>query len=317
MRRCGALLITFSSLLTTPAFALNILLSNDDGYAHANIRALYSELRSQGHNVKIAAPFSEQSARGGAFIYGRKVQIGQDADPAWPDSYYLSTSEKGVCTSLACAGETVDITISATPVMAVLMGLKKVMPQADLVIVGPNPGNNLGVINNASGTFNAASVALLTGVPSLAVSTDLKEKNPLKVATLIAGLVKNLEQHRQPDGALLPKGIGLNINLPPLTAIKGVRLTQVGSYVPFAVIYTDDMGKLDVRLAGQPGISFQYNPPPGASQQDDEAVWLDKGYLTISPFNAIPATVNAASELQSLLSLPLPPLPLSTNKAVQ
>ncbi|WP_349972287.1 5'/3'-nucleotidase SurE [Pseudomonas caspiana] len=317
MKRFGALLIALSSLFGTPAFALNILLSNDDGYAHPNIRALYSELRSQGHNVKIAAPFSEQSARGGAFIYGREVQIGQDADPAWPDSYYLTTSQQGVCTSPACAGQTVDITISATPVMAVLMGLKKVMPQADLVIVGPNPGNNLGVINNASGTFNAASIALLAGIPSLALSTDLKEKDPQKVATLIAGLVKNLEQHRQPDGALLPKGTGLNINLPPLTAIKGVRLTQVGSYVPFAVIYTDDMGKLDAKLAGQPGISFQYNPPPGASEQDDEAVWLGKGYLTISPFSAIPATVDAASDLQSLLNLPLPPLPSSTSKATQ
>lgn len=317
MKRCGALLITLSSLLATPAFALNILLSNDDGYSHPNIRALYSQLRSQGHNVKIAAPFSEQSARGGAFIYGRKVQIGQDADPAWPDSYYLTTSEKGICSSPACAGQTVDIIISATPVMAVLMALKKVMPQADLVIVGPNPGNNLGVINNASGTFNAASVALLAGVPSLAVSTDLKEKDSQKVATLIAGLVKNLEQHRQPDGALLPKGTGLNINLPPLTAIKGVRLTKVGSYVPFKVIYTDDMGKLDVKLADQPGISFQYNPPPDASQEEDEAVWLDKGYLTISPFNAIPATVDAASELQSLLNLALPSLLSSTSKAAQ
>jgi 5'-nucleotidase len=304
MKHVAITLIALGSLMASPAFALNILLSNDDGYTHPNIRALYTELKAQGHNVKIAAPFTDQSARGGSFLYGREVQIGQDKDPAYPDSYYLTTQEHGLCASDACAGQQVDIQISGTPVMAVLMGLKKVLPNPDLVIIGPNPGNNLGVINNASGTFNAATAALLTGVPSIAVSTDFKETDNKQVAKIVAQLVTNLDQHRQPDGALLPKGVGLNINLPPLATIKGLRLTKVGSYVPFSAVYTDDLGKLDAKLTGKPGIGFQYNPPATVAEQNDEGVWVAKGYVTISPFNAIPGSPDERKAFKSLLSIP-------------
>jgi 5'-nucleotidase len=307
MKSLPLALIVAGCLGSTPAFALNILLGNDDGYEHANIRALYQALKAQGHTVKIAAPFTDQSARGGAFFFGRAVEVGQDSDPAFPDSYYLTTTEQGVCASAECNGKNVDIRISGTPVMAILMGLKKVMPHPDLVIIGPNPGNNLGAINSASGTFNAASVALLNGVPSLAVSTDLKENNPHQVARLVGQIVHSLDSHRQADGALLPKGVGLNINFPPLAAIKGARLTRIGSYVPFEATYADDIGKLFPAAAGKPGITFQYTPAATAAQQDDEAVWLGQGFVTISPFDATVPAPEVSTALQPLLALPFHP----------
>jgi 5'-nucleotidase len=307
MKSLPLALIVAGCLGSTPAFALNILLGNDDGYDHANIRALYQALKAQGHTVKIAAPFTDQSARGGAFFFGRAVEVGQDSDPAFPDSYYLTTTEQGVCASAECNGKNVDMRISGTPVMAILMGLKKVMPHPDLVIIGPNPGNNLGAINSASGTFNAASVALLNGVPSLAVSTDLKENNPHQVARLVGQIVHSLDSHRQADGALLPKGVGLNINFPPLAAIKGARLTRIGSYVPFEATYADDIGKLFPAAAGKPGITFQYTPAATAAQQDDEAVWLGQGFVTISPFDATVPAPEVSTALQPLLALPFHP----------
>ena len=300
-----AWLLAFASLAASKAFALNILLSNDDGYQHPNIRALYTQLKAQGHTVKIAAPQSDQSARGGAFFFGREVTVGHDTDPAYPDSYYISTSDKGVCQSPECAGKEVQIEISGTPVMALLMGLDKVLPHPDLVIVGPNPGNNLGAINMASGTFNAASVALQSGIPALAVSTDLKEQDPQRAAQLVAKLVDTLDRHRQPDGALLPPGLGLNINLPKDAQIKGVKLTRVGSYVGFEARYTDDLKQFN--LPGKPGIGFQYSPAPTAAQQNDEAVWLNKGYLTISPFSGLPESINAGPALQKQLAREVKP----------
>jgi len=163
-------------LLSAPALALNILLTNDDGYRHPNIRALYQELKAQGHTVRIAAPYADQSGRAGAFLYGREVV------PAYPDSYYVKTTQDGTCQSPACAGQEVTVEISGTPVMAALYGLEKVLPRADLVISGPNVGNNLGYVNNFSGTFNAALIALHSGVPALAVSADLKERDAAGVA---------------------------------------------------------------------------------------------------------------------------------------
>lgn len=305
MKGAPLALLLAGSLLSGQALALNILLSNDDGYDHPNIRALYLALKAQGHNVKIAAPYTEQSARGGAFIYGRKVETGRDTDPLYPDSYYLTTTEHGVCQSAACNGQPVDIRISGTPVMALLMGLKKVMPAPDLVIVGPNPGNNLGAINAASGTFNAASVALLSGFPSIALSTDLKEKDPQDVARNVSALVRGLERHRQPDGQLLPKGVGLNINFPLLSTLQGVHLTQIGSYVPFAAVYADDIGKLFPTAAGAPGITFQSTPAPAADQQNDEAVWLGKGFATISPFDVREPCVDTGTALDGVLALPV------------
>lgn len=293
------------ALVAAPASALDILLSNDDGYDHPNIRALYQALKDQGHRVKIAAPYSEQSARGGAFFYGREVKIGQDRDPAYPDSYYLTTTEQGRCESQACAGQDVTVEISGTPVMAVLLGLEKVLPGPDLVIVGPNPGNNLGALNNISGTFNAAATALQRGVPSIAVSTDLKEADSGRVAAIVGRLVSTLERHRQPDGALLPKGVGLNVNLPPTGAIQGIRLTRIGSQVPFQVAYTDDLGPLFKAQAGKPGISFAAVPAAGPGQQEDEAVWLAKGFLTISPFNGLPGEAPTPASLKALTALQL------------
>lgn len=301
----SAWMLACGSVFACKAFALNILLTNDDGYQHPNIRALYTELKAQGHTVRIAAPQSDQSARGGAFFFGREVSVGRDSDPAYPDSYYISTHENGVCQSPECAGKAVQIEISGTPVMALLMGLKKVLPHPDLVIVGPNPGNNLGAINLASGTFNAASAAVQAGIPALAVSTDLKEQDPQRVARWVAKLVHALDRHRQPNGALLPAGLGLNINLPKEPQPKGVKLTRIGSYVGFEALYTDDLKRFN--LPGKPGIGFQYSPAATAAQQHDEAVWLNKGYLTISPFSGLPESLNAGPALQKQLTRELTP----------
>ncbi|PQZ91202.1 MULTISPECIES: 5'/3'-nucleotidase SurE [Pseudomonas] len=297
----SAWMLALAAAIAPKAFALNILLSNDDGYQHPNIRALYTALKAQGHTVKIAAPQSDQSARGGSFFFGREVSVGHDSDPAYPDSYFISTTDEGVCQSSECAGKEVQIQISGTPVMALLMGLNKVLPHPDLVIVGPNPGNNLGAINMASGTFNAASVAIQAGIPALAVSTDLKDKDPQRAAQLVTKLVQALDQHRQPDGALLPKGLGLNINLPKDAQIKGVKLTRVGSYVGFEALYTDDLKQFN--LPGKPGIGFQYSPAATAAQANDEAVWLNQGYLTISPFSGLPESVSAGPALRKQLEV--------------
>ncbi len=49
--------LTGSALLalTRPAFALNILLSNDDGLT-SNLKALYDALKAEGHDVVAKTP---------------------------------------------------------------------------------------------------------------------------------------------------------------------------------------------------------------------------------------------------------------------
>lgn len=52
------------SLLPVVAQAVNIVSSNDDGWAEANIRALHDSLTTQGHSVLLSAPADNQSGKG-------------------------------------------------------------------------------------------------------------------------------------------------------------------------------------------------------------------------------------------------------------
>lgn len=50
------------------ANAINIISSNDDGWAEVNIRALYDTLTAGGHSVVVAAPAENQSGTGNASV---------------------------------------------------------------------------------------------------------------------------------------------------------------------------------------------------------------------------------------------------------
>ena len=52
------------TLLPLAARAVNIVSSNDDGWAEANIRALYDSLTAAGNSVVLSAPADNQSGRG-------------------------------------------------------------------------------------------------------------------------------------------------------------------------------------------------------------------------------------------------------------
>jgi 5'/3'-nucleotidase SurE len=57
------LLLTFMHFVAL-IHALNIVTSNDDGWAEANIRELYDVLSGSGHNVVVSAPAENQSGTG-------------------------------------------------------------------------------------------------------------------------------------------------------------------------------------------------------------------------------------------------------------
>ena len=63
----AAFLLSFS-----PAAARNIVLTNDDGLT-SNILALYHALKSQGHDVVVSVPCTNQSGMGAAAYFSRPV----------------------------------------------------------------------------------------------------------------------------------------------------------------------------------------------------------------------------------------------------
>lgn len=128
---------------------------------------------------------------------------------------------------------------NGSPGACVLVALDYVLPRAnfptpDLVLSGPNNGNNLGpFLYTLSGTLGAAYTAVGRDIPSIAISaghdyalgyqtvrenTRAMLPDPATVTgDLVADLVDQLVQNAN-GSRLLPLGYGLNVNLPYITS---------------------------------------------------------------------------------------------------
>jgi 5'-nucleotidase len=234
--------------LASPAFALNIVLTNDDGLT-SNTKALYEALKAAGHDVIVSVPCTGQSGRGAGIVMYSTNTIVADNDAQ-------VTAEGGCHNGAAPTGAPAVgkftkggftggdyFYVHGTPVMATMYGLD-VQAMArwgkapDLVLSGPNEGQNLGKIVISSGTVSNAQFAAARGLPSVALSagSDTTDNanlaNPYStvVATLTVSLLKAL-QAKAGAGALLPGGLALNVNFPnaPTTAMK-FAFSRFGSY---------------------------------------------------------------------------------------
>jgi 5'-nucleotidase len=139
---------------TTPTTALtvetlDILVTNDDGYAAEGIDALVQGLLELPDvEVTVSAPAEDQSGSGDTTTPGPLV-----ADEAETASGHPA---------LAVAGEPAD---------SVLYALDEVYDEPpDLVVSGINTGQNAGPFVELSGTVGAALVASRAGIPAIAVS---------------------------------------------------------------------------------------------------------------------------------------------------
>ena len=156
---CVATLAMFAG----PAAALNIVLTNDDGFETANIQTLYEALVEAGHDVIMSAPYSGQSGTSGKIAFLQPIADTSEVS----EGGLLPAGSPGV-------GETrIDVQqfyVDGSPTASVLYGIDVKAMQIwasypDLVISGPNEGNNLGVITPHSGTVGATVAALIKAFP--------------------------------------------------------------------------------------------------------------------------------------------------------
>lgn len=133
---------------TAAAEPLQILVSNDDGYAAEGIDALVEGLGTiDGVELTVVAPADQQSGTGGKETEGELTATEVELQSGHP--------------ATAVAGYPSDAVRYAFETMGV---------EPDLVITGINEGQNLGPVINASGTVGAARKAVSFGVPALATS---------------------------------------------------------------------------------------------------------------------------------------------------
>ena len=259
--------------LATPCRALDILLTNDDGFEASMLHAVYQRLKQAGHRVLISAPAMDGTSMSGALPL---TPIGPLPTPS--RAGHVPAGARGVGT----LAEDPDVFyVNSTPAVSLLHGVdvaarRRWGKAPDLVISGPNYGNNIGLLTTFSGTFNAAMTALNRGLPAIAVSAAglLTWYRPFEalrpndqeheIANVVIRVVDELVRtRREPSAPLLPVGIGLNVNLPEFLPGTGARLpfrfSKVGTAVFALPVFVEN-------LATDPVAGLLLPPPlPGIS----------------------------------------------------
>ncbi|MDJ0867387.1 MAG: 5'/3'-nucleotidase SurE [Myxococcota bacterium] len=300
MKRLLVTAISVVWLGTIPgaAAALDILMTNDDGFQAVGIQTLAAALRGAGHDVTVVAPFGERSGSSAKIDLTpvNVVQVGAQ-------DYALIALDEEVGT-----GDRVPI--PATPASCVIFGLTVTLggEAPDLVVSGTNVGANVGTATSFSGTVGGVTAALAADVPSIAFSSDppdVPETDPAfvehyeNVAAFAVKLIARLEIKPgalKKESGLLPDGLGLNVNYPTLAPedVEGVKLTVQGQASSASLEYVEI----------EPGI---YIPAPGPGSGDEEDVKdsdteaLADGYITVTPITNDRTAGNSRFRLKSLI----------------
>jgi 5'-nucleotidase len=269
--------------LASPAFALHIVLVNDDGLT-SNTKALYEALKADGHDVIVSVPCTGQSGRGAAIVmYSTSTIV--------PDNDATQVNAEGGCHNGAAPTGAPAVGpftksgftngdynyVHGTPVMATMYGLDVLAPvrwgkQPDLVLSGPNEGQNVGRIVNSSGTVGNVQFSAARGLPSIALSagtdtvdnTGLANANSAVVAQLSVKLVKAL-QAKAGTGPLLPTGLALNVNFPNAPkADMAFAFSRIGTFDLYSLKFSN---KVPYGLGGAAASAA-----PTADQAEDESL---------------------------------------------
>ena len=231
---------------------MEILLTNDDGIQAQGLWTLYDRF-APSHRVTVVAPDRERSAIGHAITLHAPIR----ADLA---------SINGAKRAYAVDG---------TPADCIKLAVAELADhEPDLVISGINPGANVGVNINYSGTLAAAREATLYGIPAMAVS--IQAKSPLYYEDAAAFVEKLINQI---DLKGLPHGTLLNVNIPdlPRQKLKGIRLSRQGDEH-----FKESLEKrLDPRQRPYYWYGSYASQPVGGG--DVDAVVLADDYISITP----------------------------------
>jgi len=248
---------------------LDILLSNDDGFDKPGIVALQQALSQAKHRVVLAAPAKNASGSSASITFA-PVAVEQVAANTYA--------------------------ISASPASSVVLAVSALYPPdspPDLVISGINKGANLGPATGISGTVGATTAAIKIIDPpiaAIAISTDplgpnfSEEENTQhlqRISVFITDLVGRLTQERCKSGLLLPQGLALNINYPPLPTaeIKGIVMKEQGQAPYFKISYKPSKDDANVYLP-----VFKTQAVENDIAQSDTLAY-HQGYITIVPLD--------------------------------
>ncbi len=319
-----ALVLALAGLAPGRAGALDVLLTNDDGFFNPGITTLRAALCAAGHHVTMVAPATNQSGRGGSLNTGALSSS---------SAMSLTKLNSDACGGVyALAAPTVPGTYGGTPVDSMKAGVEVLLAGSppDLVVSGNNFGQNLGKpASNGSGTIGAAVQAAFQGIPAIAgsVGINLAESNagfPSTIASFplaadfIVRTIAALEA--EPGDALLPQGVKLlNINFPvPYTSIGGVAITRLADrselelpffdrnvgFPPFGVPGNAGVPNCATLAVGEScsvGVGVRIVAGPDAERTADTDAFA-AGLISITPMDGNMTAGGAGNALHAILS---------------
>lgn len=229
-----------------------ILITNDDGIEAEGLKKITDTLRKTG-DIVVFAPDKPQSGMSCAITTNRLL------------SYNLLAAEKGL-TLYSCTG---------TPVDCVKLALNEALTaKPDLLVSGVNHGGNHALSIHYSGTMGAAFEGCVFDVPAFGISlynysdgADFKES--CRIGKIVAQAVLA-------NG--LPKGTYLNVNVPDVRRVKGIRPARqtAGRWTREYIKDVNTEGETHYRLTGIYMVS-------GENYPDNDVKLLNEGYATVVP----------------------------------
>jgi 5'-nucleotidase len=181
-----------------------ILVTNDDGITSRGILNLVNVMQELGE-VLVVAPNSPQSGMGHAITVGDTLRLSESSIFPGIKAY-------------ECSG---------TPADCVKMArhfLLKNSRQPDVVVSGINHGSNTSISVLYSGTMSAAIEGAIEGTPAIGFS--LCDYSHQADFSHVQPYVRKITE--QVLKKSLPKGVALNVNIPPKRnePIKGIRICR-------------------------------------------------------------------------------------------
>ncbi len=190
---------------------LDILVTNDDGYAAPGIDALVERLRGlPGVEITVVAPATNQSGT---------------SDRTTPGDVSALTAAK-----VATASGFPATAVTGFPADSVNYALDVLDLEPDLVVAGSNAGQNLGVVAPISGTVGAARTAVRRGYPAVAVSQGLAD--PADYGPSVDTAVAWIERNRAALAGSVERSELLevvNVNAPACSPVRGVIAVPLAS----------------------------------------------------------------------------------------
>jgi len=250
---------------------MRVLVSNDDGVESPGIRALAEALEPLGE-VWVVAPDREQSAASHAISLHRPLRVHRLGERRFA--------------------------VDGTPTDCVYLAMNHILKdrRPDLVVSGINRGANLADDVTYSGTVAAAMEGAFFKLPAVAISLASKSHRydfgP--AAAFARSLVGAVMARPPPQGALLPAGALLNVNVPD-GPVRGFALTRLGkrSYGQVVTERFDPRGRAYYWIGGD---EQSHDDIPGS----DCCATYDEGMVSITPLHL---DLTHPSLLDSLLGL--------------